>query len=212
MINKLYSILALSIFSGLVNAYTVYDNRAAWEVALPTGSNIFLEDFDDKFMKKPELVSYTVFEGSFTQEFQSKNLISADDSTFNTQAFKELADGAGTTVWNFSSPSIAFGGNWDLAGPAGPGTGLAIKINGVIQTFEIASTYDGGFWGFVAGEEDPAFLTVELLRPDSAAGVESELYHLDDMVVASVVPLPAAIWLLGSGFIGLLGYKKRFSH
>ena len=218
MINKLYSALALFLFSGLVNAFTVYTDKIDWENAL-SGAVVITEDFEDQTMVDG-LASYRVYDmnpGGMGMEtfieFQDFSLIASTPSkpTFSgTQVFEELADGAGSAVWNFSSPYIAFGGNWDLAGPANPGAGLAIKINGEILDEFISNTYAGGFWGVIANEEgDLPFSTVEVLIPGTTG---SELYHLDDMVFATVVPLPAAIWLLASGFIGLLGYKKRFSH
>ena len=93
MINKLYSILALLMFSGLVNAYTVYDNKDNWIAALPS-PDFITEDFNDEFMKKPELDSYIVLEGTFTLEFQSNNLIpeTSSQATFDTQSFIEKAN------------------------------------------------------------------------------------------------------------------------
>ena len=219
MINKIYISLALLMFSGLVNAYTVYTDKGEWEGALLNRGNISTEDFEDIEMDEG-LASYRVYDldtggGMKTYtEFQDFSLIPStiDKPTFSgTQVFEELANSVATTVWNFSQPIIAFGGNWDLAGPARPGTGLAIeiKINDASTRIGIIpSSYEGGFWGFVAGEGESAFSTAEVLRPGTTG---SELYHLDDMVFAPV-PLPAAIWLLVSGFIGLFGYKKRFSH
>jgi len=206
MINKLSSILALLMLSGLVNALTVYTDKTDWENAL-SGAIVITEDFEDQTMANG-LTSYTTFDGTFVT-FQSNNLVSPPLPTFNdTQVFEELADGLGTTEWSFSSPFIAFGGNWDLFTPAGPGTGLAISIDGIIQSqIVIPNTYAGEFWGFIA---DSPFSKVELLKPSAISG--SELYHLDNMVFATAVPLPAAIWLLGLGVIGLFGYKKRFSH
>jgi hypothetical protein len=205
MINKIYGILALLMFSGLANAFTVYTDKTDWENAL-SGAVVITEDFEDQTMIDG-LASYATPDGTYT-EFDGFNLIVPPPPTFNnTQVFEELVDdNGGTTVWSFSSPFIAFGGDWDLS-PAGPGTGLEISIDGQIQNVIIPNSYDGGFWGFIA---DSAFSTVELLKPSAVSG--SELYHLDNMVFATVVPLPAAIWLLVSGFIGLLGYKKRFSH
>jgi hypothetical protein len=34
-------------------------------------------------------------------------------------------------------------------------------------------------------------------------------YHQFDNIVASVVPLPAAVWLFGSGLLGILGITRR---
>ena len=214
MIIKLYSMLVLLMFSGLVNAYVIYTDKTAWEDAL-SEAVIITEDFEDGVMA-PGLDFYTIPQPHRNSSiFHNFNLIPSSDNeaTFDTQAFQELVEGSTprSVVWNFSSPLIAFGGNWNLKEPAGEGTGLAIKINGIIQNEIIPSSYAGEFWGFVAEQEDPAFLTVEILKPALALENETEVYHLDDMVYATVVPLPAAIWFLGSGFIGLLGYKKRFS-
>ena len=209
MINKIYSTLALFLFSGLVNAFTVYTDKTDWENAL-SGAVVITENFEDQTMADG-LASYTIPQGTFT-ELQSFNLVPS--TNLDGQAFQDIV-GSGTpprsVVWNFSSPFIAFGGNWDLS-PASLGTGLEIKINGIIQTPNISTSHvDGGFWGVVAEDVDLPFLMVEVLRPITESS-GTEVYHLDDMVFASAVPLPAAIWLFGSGFIGLFGHKKYFSH
>ena len=40
---------------------------------------------------------------------------------------------------------------------------------------------------------------------------EPRLIALDrSFVVASAVPIPSAVWLLGSAFIGLVGFRRKF--
>ncbi|MCK5189467.1 MAG: hypothetical protein KAR12_05380, partial [Methylococcales bacterium] len=99
MINKLYSALALFLFSGLVNAFTVYTDKIDWENAL-SGAIVITENFEDHAMVDG-LASYRVYDmntggmgmETFT-EFQDFSLI--PPPTFSTtQVFEELADGDG---------------------------------------------------------------------------------------------------------------------
>jgi hypothetical protein len=58
---------------------------------------------------------------------------------------------------------------------------------------------------------NPLLLELEMeddLLPYSGSGD----FDFETQLSAEVVPIPAAVWLLGGGLIGLLGLKRRFQH
>jgi hypothetical protein len=65
---------------------------------------------------------------------------------------------------------------------------------------------DGGLAYYIGLISDTAFSSADLTF--DAAAVEAFLYSVDD-ITTSAVPLPGAIWLFGSGLIGLIGLSKR---
>ena len=54
-------------------------------------------------------------------------------------------------------------------------------------------------------DDSVAFTTASLSTPNSS---RSFLYNIDDITTA-VVPLPGALWLFGSGLVGLLAFRSR---
>jgi hypothetical protein len=77
-------------------------------------------------------------------------------------------------------PLTGFGGNWDTAGPGGPGTNIKVEYYGSWVTVgEIPRTYNGEFWGFVS---DIPFTSIRLSCGSHPAGI-AETYELDDMVM-----------------------------
>ncbi len=91
--------------------------------------------------------------------------------------------GKTTTIWQFDTPIIGFGGNWNPGVPGGPGANIEVAINGSwISVGEISRYYTGQFWGFVSTEP----FTAVRLSPGSycypPGGAWCETYELDNMV------------------------------
>lgn len=106
-------------------------------------------------------------------------------------------------VFNYAPGMTAFGGWYDLT-PGGAGTGIDMYINDNNQfVLSIANTATGQFYGFVA---DGNFNGVRL--QDAGGSGLQETYYVVDNALASAVPIPPAIFLLGSGLLGL-GFVKR---
>lgn len=79
-----------------------------------------------------------------------------------------------------------------------------IFLDGAALTLTAGSTLDD--WTTYTG----AFTAISastLLSIDNASG--SNIVFVDNVSVVSAVPVPAAIWLFGSGIIGLIGIAKR---
>jgi hypothetical protein len=86
-----------------------------------------------------------------------------------------------TTTWQFATPLVGFGGNWNPGGPGGSGAGIAVAIDGSwVSVGEISRSYTGQFWGFVS---TVPFSAVRL-SPGSGSGW-CETYELDNMVYAA---------------------------
>ena len=127
-----------------------------------------------------------------------------------------------TTTWFFGSPTIAFGGNWDLS-PGAPGTGIAFTVTFLNNTtqlvaVEVPNTFTGEFFGFVS--DTPFKSVLETVGIQSCSTCVAETHNLDNLTFSTSatpapVPLPAALPLFatGLGVLGLLGWRrKRAAH
>ncbi|MFH1371694.1 MAG: hypothetical protein ABII09_10485 [Planctomycetota bacterium] len=108
--------------------------------------------------------------------------------------------GPATTTWTFADPIVGYGGNWNLAGPGGPGTNIQLYLDGMPVGSEIMNTYAGEFFGVVS---TLAFNQV-VVTAGSNPGGWCETYTLDNMVYT---PEPCTLSLLAFGGLALL--RKR---
>lgn len=131
----------------------------------------------------------------------------------------QTSSGAGNYMYRttfdlsgFNPSTASISGLW-----AADDKGLDIKINGV-STGQSTNTTFNPFAinsGFVSGLNTLDFLVLNDpnnhgLNP-SGLRVEflSATARIGTSVPASVVPIPAAVWLFGSGLVGLLGFAQR---
>lgn len=134
------------------------------------------------------------------------------DAGNSNRMFDVINDGANTsTTFAFAAPINGFGGNFNLAVPGGPGTGIRITIDLVLGGLtllsqEIPNSIANQFWGFVS---DMAFDEVRFAEGTQASGVER--YRLDNLRYGVAIPEPASMALLGAGLLGLaaLGRRRR---
>ncbi|HZF26746.1 MAG TPA: VPLPA-CTERM sorting domain-containing protein [Steroidobacteraceae bacterium] len=130
------------------------------------------------------------------------NNITGSVNSFFTDVNTNLPDGPGTSLRGFGSA----GGLWDAAGTAGdladtffnqpPNQAFGfLGDNNAINMFVLTS----------AGGGNPVPARVFILA-DIALSANGTLHQIQQ---APPVPLPAAVWLLGSGLIGLAGIGRR---
>jgi hypothetical protein len=109
-------------------------------------------------------------------------------------------------VYNYAPGMYAFGSWLDLANPGGAGSAIDMVVNDN-NTFvmTIPNTAAGQFFGFVA---DSTFYGVRFQDNGNNAGVQETYFNVDTSVAPAAVPIPPAIFLLGSGLLGL-GFVRR---
>ena len=112
------------------------------------------------------------------------------------------------TTFDFASAVIGFGGDFDLPGPGGTGSGIAASVfSGVWTDFpqQIPNT-TVGFLGVIA---DEAF--TQIVFREGTQGGAAETYTFDNLTFArtlATVPLPAGLPLM-VGALGAAGLLSR---
>ncbi|WDN89830.1 hypothetical protein BuS5_02798 [Desulfosarcina sp. BuS5] len=86
-------------------------------------------------------------------------------------------------------------------------------------SWNLASTSDSnarwGTWGDSEWDFNSGGTDVELLVDGQYEGINAIMYfgslpdYADDQLDIPAVPVPAAVWLLGSGILGLVGIRRR---
>ncbi len=188
--------LAVALFFSvtLVQAatLTVYTTKANWTANV---SSFDTETFDDAILNNGVLVS-------------------SDAGFVSSGVWQDNLSPVGplnTTTFSFDPALLAFGGDWDLTPGGGVVAGIRVTVtlidNGVqVLQERIDAAITTGFFGFTS---DVAFTDV-LLEADHVINAES--YTLDNMVYEQQItqsPIPATVWLFGTGLLGLMGWSRK---
>ena len=197
MMKKLILVCAIvSFFACSANAaVTVYTDRLAWEAAV----NNYQEEFFDDGVLDPGVAVVTV--NGLMQA--GSGVLGPDTVWWDRVIPASDPSGPAETTWSFATPLLGFGANWDLAGPGGPGTAIALSLDGALVGTEIVNGTGGGFFGVTSTASFNAVLVAAGTNPVGWA----ETYEMDNMVT-STIPAPGAI-LLGSIGLGFVSWLRR---
>jgi hypothetical protein len=175
---------------GTTAATTIYTDRAAFDIA--TGGSLNFEDFSD---------------ASFQNLSVNSDVGFVTNGLFRDRPTPVRAGSTGaTTTYTFTSPTTAFGADFDLS-PNGNGNGLRFVLGtGEIVSEEIGAPYIG-FWGFVS---DLSFTSLTV-GAGSGGGI-AETHQFDNLsfglaTPVAPVPLPAGMPLLLSALLGFFGLR-----
>ena len=95
-----------------------------------------------------------------------------------------------------------------VGGPAD----LFLEINGLqVGPIFTATDVTGSWENWLALWNLGSATTADIRIFNADTSVFPNDYYIDD-ISFSAIPLPAAVWLFGSGFIGLIGLARRKTH
>ena len=194
-------------------AVVVYTDRAAWETAVLAGP--FDHFHDQNFDNSP---TGSLLTGpSFTNFFFPLDIIisgtpgfNAIDDSFTADPFSNALSPNGSTYYlgdvNFGAPVAptlsfpeldfvvtGFGADWGVQGD------LIMEIQGTFIPFSTYLPTGSGFLGIITDQPESPLVA-------NLSG--SAVFGMDDIRTANA-PIPAAVWLFGSGLLGLVGMARR---
>ena len=217
--------LILVLFSSVnivvAQTVTVFTDRSAWEKAAAAFPVFFpmYQDFEsitpgilssgrNEFWSNPfglfivEIVGVpginSIEDGSINPSIAP--LLSPNGSSFYLGEVSDLTRPQ-FLFQPFAAPPIAngFGADWVVVEP-----GLTMEVLDTTIDFDTYLPTGSGFLGVIStdvfGAADPVLF-------NTANPVQ--LFGMDNLAFASVVPIPAAVWLFSSGLIGLIGLARR---
>jgi len=201
-------------------AVVVYTNLTDWEIAvmaLPGGWEIQTNNFE--LLQTGNLsTGYNSFGSSSSSLLSSGLYISGDsginsiDDSFPPDPFSDALSPNGTTYYlgqvqtSTIDPSLflgimdtnirAFGADWVTAGD------LFMEFGGVSISFGDYLPTGAGFLGVVSDIGQGESTDVNFFG--------TAIFGMDDIRAgANHIPIPAAVWLFGSGLLGLIGMARR---
>jgi len=205
---KKISLACLAFFVLSCNAHatttTVVTSLADFTAAV-AGTTITTETFDNEIASA---VSIT-FDTGVTSTLAGGDLVDAinfGDNRVDSGVYRGGVDGGGavaalTTTFDFTTPIVGFGGDF------GAISRLDVSIDGGTTFFDLFTETGevNGFFGLVS---TTAFSSVQFSTQNSTS---FEGFRIDNLVFAAPVPVPAAVWLMGSALMGLVGVARRRS-
>ena len=174
---------------------TYYPTGNEWSAA---AGNYAMETFDDALLHS-DILSIV---GNVEIAVASTSLFAG-----SPPVLRGIVDGDDTVTFNFARPMVAFGANWDLFNPGGPGSQITLTLlGGATYTIEnwLANTDRGQFSGIVSATPFTSFVLSEGTNPLGS----QETFEMDNLKFAAAIPEPQTYAMLLAG-LGLMGFVAR---
>jgi len=205
IMNKIHLFLASIVLCYSANAYSasvnVYDNAFNYNAAV--GSELFRIDFNAS--------PGAIVDGSTISPHAIFGSPEASDPATVVWNSNALTDAGSTVASNSVGPlSIDFTDssifNFSLTfSSAGEQETIELYDNTNTLFASVLSPNANGFFGLTS---DVAIDYV-IIRNGIFPGGGNDRFFIDNLSADAVVPVPAAVWLFGSGLIGLIGIARR---
>jgi len=145
--------------------------------------------------------------GNLTLEVQADSLSSNFTPGFTIwNGWGDVNSGDKHSAWNFLSPEIVdFYVDFLGATPSGSDTALPLYLQGVSYLGESATTISGGSTSLTLNNLAAGKYIVFI----GGNGTENTDQTYMANISVSAVPIPAAVWLMGSAMLGLMGMRRK---
>jgi hypothetical protein len=191
--------LLFFLFVGVVSAtpvFTIYTDRLLWDSAIIGMQWTSTATFDMNVIDKPWLSISSDYPGQVTNNRWESRV---DDDPLTRDTFHFVVPGISLQ---------AFGADFNLAVPGGPGTGIRVSMflgAGGTEYYvgEMANTTQS-FWGFVV--QGGSFDYVRLTGGTQEGYFET--YWMDNLSIAGV-PEPGTYLLVGAGLLAFGLWRRR---
>lgn len=209
-------------------AYVIYDTEASFQTAI-SGLGVFTEGFENTSdWPSTGVQSNTLNYGGNTLTWEGEtsegpaNLVGHDTPEGVAHTGERGLYISGSTIWESVEGSLESGelygfGFWIRPHPTISADGFSVQLDGQKIDLGGLSPFQGDEYQFVgilaeAGE----FFADFLIKSSEGSESDPQNIWLDDFTFLTQnpnpnteIPVPAALWLLGSGLLGLIGLRRR---
>ena len=149
---------------------------------------------------------------SFIGDNNDKNYSLYENGIWNAGrgGFTGLVEDGGTMTFVLPDEVNYVGGFMNYSSPLTSGTNVIISALDISNDILVSYTLNTEAAISTGGTNEGAFRGISWADPLIAAFQISNSYVvLDDLTFGTVVPVPAAVWLFGSGLLGLVAAARR---
>jgi hypothetical protein len=197
----LFAISTIAITGNVHSAnVTVYDNSIAYSAA--AGSEVFLIDFNGSAGTTVDGSTISADATFGSPEAANPNLVLWNSDALSDAGSTLVSTSVGPLSIDFTDP-LTFAFSLDFSS-AGEQETLELYDSSSTLITSVLAPNASGFFGLIS---DTAIDSV-IIRNGIFPSGDRDRFFIDNLRV-NAVPVPAAIWLFGSGIVALVGFARK---